>query len=607
MVVRVCVFIITLILLIFNTGCSTIRTLNAWRLEKYSDPAETVLRYHQIAENDPKSSSAPQVLLKAGDLYYGKLNRKSRAIEVYNSIIKDYPGTKEAFIASEKLGMHYFNNREYQKSQEIMFKLFNEHSNGEIGTEAQWTLSQSYEKISDYRHAASSYYAFAILHPDDKRAVDALLIAGDIYKNKLKRENKAGDVYRLIVRIYGRDYSKSSKVWSATKELQAMRMEVPEPDEILQQQQQLPELRKPIRKERTDKFSDMTKKHEAELVDSSIFDSVDVDTILKNTMDVGLEADQVGDSSITDNTILTLANVYYMSLDYLKAGAFYHKLELKDSTDPMVYWNLGNCYAKLGLVYKARNYHEKALEMSPSMFDKALRNAEHEYFIQDYPESLDILEQIEIIAPVHSRGRTYYDMGLSYRKLNDLDNALISFEKSYAFDPTPENKDSAQHIAEILYYNNLRNAVNVDRAGIYQDIVEDKIRSFKVQSEIAEQCFKYGSYKWARSKYKFAADLAPDKETELSMLVKSTIATAKYGDISLAKLELSQLKETYGDSPIISQGLAEIEVKVNNDSKEIMEIKKKDLPPPITKLQIQKRTFIFNILTTVMILLISIP
>ena len=604
MVSRICVFLIITTLL-FSSGCSTVRTLNAWRLEKYSNPAETVLRYHQIAENDPKSSSAPQALLKAGDLYYGKLNRKSRAIEVYNSIIKDYPGTKEAFIASEKLGMHYFDNREYNKSQEIMFKLFNDHSNGEIGTEAQWTLSQSYEKISDYRHSASSYYAFAILHPDDKRAVDALLLAGDIYKNRLKRVSKAGDVYRLIVRVYGRDYSKSSKVWSATRELQAMRMEVPEPDEILQQQQ-LPELRKPVHKERTDKFADMTKKHEAELVENSIFDSVDVDTILKNTMDVGLEADQIGDSSIPDNTILTLANVYYMSLDYLKAGAFYHKLELKDSADPMVYWNLGNCYTKLGMVYKAKEYHEKSLEMSPSMFDKALRNAEREYFIQDYPESLDILEQIEIIAPVHSLGRTYYDMGLSYRKINDLDNALISFEKSYAFDPTPENKDSAQHIAEILYYNR-RNAVNVDRAGIYQDIVEDKVRSFKVQSEIAEQCFKYGSYKWARSKYKFAADLAPDKETELSMQVKSIIATARYGDISLAKLELSQLKETYGDNPIISQALAEIEIKANNDSKEIKENKKKDLPPPITKLQIQKRTFIFNILTNFLILLISIP
>ncbi|MDQ1318399.1 MAG: Tetratricopeptide repeat protein [Candidatus Poribacteria bacterium] len=605
MVIRICVFIITLILLIFNTGCSTISTLNAWRLEKYSDPAETVLRYHEIAENDPKSPDAPKALLKAGDLYYGKLNRKSRAIEVYNSIIKDYPGTKEAFIASEKLGWHYFNTREYQKSQEIMFRLFNDHSNGEIGTEAQWTLSQSYEKISDYRHAASSYYAFAILHSDDKRAVDALLLAGDIYKNRLKRESKAGDVYRLIVRVYGRDYSKAGKVWSATRDLQAMRMEVPEPNEI-QQQQQLSELRKPVHKERTDKFADMTKKHEAELVEHSIFDSVDVDTILKNTMDVGLEADQIGDSSIPDNTILTLANVYYMSLDYLKAGAFYHKLELKDSADPMVYWNLGNCYTKLGMVYKAKEYQEKALEMSPSMFDKALRNAEHEYFIQDYPESLDILEQIEIIAPVHSRGRTYYDMGLSYRKLNDLDNALISFEKSYAFDPTPENKDSAQHIAEILYYNR-RNAVNVDRAVIYQDIVEDKVRSFKVQLEIAEQCFKYGSYKWARSKYKFAADLAPDKETELSMQVKSIIATARYGDISLAKLELSQLQEKYGDNPIISQGLAEIEIKANNDSKEIKENKKKDLPPPITKVQIQKRTFIFNILTNFLILLISIP
>jgi len=602
MVSRACVFLIITTLLI-NSGCSAVHTLNAWRQERYGDPAEAVLYYHQIADSNPGSESARQALLKAGDLYYGKLNRKSRAIEVYNSIVKDYPGTREAFIASEKLGWHYFNTREYQKSQEIMFKLFNDHSNGEIGTEAQWTLAQSYEKLSDYRHAAMSYYAFAVLHPGDKRAIDALLQAGDIFKNRLKRESKAGDVYRLIVRVYGRDYSKAGKIWSATRELQAMRMEVPQPDE----ETKLPELRKPIHKEKTDAFADMTKKHEATTAESSIFDSVDVDTILKNTMASapggGLEGNQVGDETIPENTMLTLANVYYMSLDYLKAGAFYHKLELKDSNNPSVYWNLGSCYARLGMVYKAKEYHEKTLKMSPGMFDKALLNAEREYSIQDYLESLDILEQIEIIAPIHRLGRTYYDMGLAYRKLNDLDNALINFEKSYAFDPTPENKDSAQHIAEILYYNR-RNVVNVTRAGIYQDIVEDKVRSFKVQSELADLCFKYGSYKWARSKYKFAADLAPDIDTELSMQVKSIVATARYGDISLAKLELSQLKEKYGDNPIISQGLAEIEIKADNGNEGGEDNKMKDSPPPLTKLQIQKRTFIFNILTSFLTLLI---
>jgi tetratricopeptide (TPR) repeat protein len=567
--------------------------LDAWRLERYGDPAKAVLRYHQIAENDPKSPSARKALLSAGDLYYEKLDRKPRAIEIYYTIVRDYPGTTEAFIASKKLGTYYFNACDYQKSQEIMSKLFNDDPCGEMGTEAQWTLSQSYEKLSDYRHAASSYYSFALLHPNDKKAVDALLQAGDIFKNKLKRENKAVDVYRLIVRVYGRNYSKAGKVWIAVKELQDMGMEVPKPDI----EKQLPELRKPIHKERTDEFADMTKKHDAKAVEPSIFDGVDVDTILKNTMSVGLEGDQVGDDTIPENTILTLANVYYMSIDYLKAGAFYHQLELRNNNDPSVYWNLGNCYAKLGLFGKAKEYHEKSLKMSPKIFDNALKNAEREYSIQDYPESLDILEQIEVVAPIQRLGRIYYDMGLTYRKMDDLDNALISFEKSYAFDPTPENKDSAQHIAEILYYNR-RNIANVARAEIYQDIVEDKVRSFKVQSELADLCFKYGSYKWARIKYQYVAELAPDKETALAMLVQSDIATARYGDVSLAKLELSQLKEKYGDNPVISQGFTEIEKEKN---------KGKDSEFLSIKWQVDKLNFVFNLLIDGLIFMISIP
>jgi len=589
----VCVISIILILLVFNSGCSTFRMLDAWRLERYGDPAEAVLRYHQIAENDPKSPSARKALLSTGDLYYEKLDRKSRAIEIYYTIVRDYPGTTEAFIASKKLGIYYFNACDYQKSQEIMSKLFNDDPCGEMGTEAQWTLSQSYEKLSDYRHSASSYYAFAILHPDDKRAVDALLQAGDIFKNKLKRENKAVDVYRLVVKVYGRDNARANKVWTATRELKAMGAEVPQPYLELE----FTELRKPIRKEHVDTFANLTKKHEVKGSEPCIFDSVDVDTILKNTMSVGLEGDQVGDDTIPENTILTLANVYYMSMDYLKAGAFYHQLELRNNNDPSVYWNLGNCYAKLGLFGKAKDYHEKSLKMSPKIFDNALKNAEREYSIQDYPESLDILEQIEVVAPIQRLGRIYYDMGLTYRKMDDLDNAVISFEKSYAFDPTPENKDSAQHIAEILYYNR-RSIANVARAEIYQDIVEDKIRSFKVQSELADLCFKYGSYKWARIKYQYVAELAPDKETALSMLVQSDIATARYGDVSLAKLELSQLKEKNGDNPAISQGLAEIEKEKN---------KGKDSEFPSIKWQVDKLNFIFNFLIDGLIFMISIP
>jgi tetratricopeptide (TPR) repeat protein len=188
-------------------------------------------------------------------------------------------------------------------------------------------------------------------------------------------------------------------------------------------------------------------------------------------------------------------------------------------------------------------------------------------------------------------------MGLTYRKMDDLDNAVISFEKSYAFDPTPENKDSAQHIAEILYYNR-RNIANVARAEIYQDIVEDKVRSFQVQSELADLCFKYGSYKWARIKYQYVAELASDKETALSMLVQSDIATAKYGDVSLAKLELSQLKEKNGDNPFISQGFAEIEKEEN---------KEKDSEFPVIKWQVEKLNFIFDLLVNGLIFMISMP
>jgi len=541
---------ISLILILLISGCSTLRMINIWRYE-YSDPSEAVLRLSQIAESDPDSPSAPMALLYIGDLYYGKLNQKDKAVEAYHKVIKDYPDTKEAITASQRLAHHYFVTKEYKKSQAIAHRLFNENPSSKVGTEAQWSLSQSYENMRDYRHSASSYYAFALLNPKDERAINALLKAGEIYKDKLNRENKAIDIYRLLVKVYGRNNSK--EVWMAVRELKAMRVDVPSPNER-------DDYNKPVRMERKDKFAEMVKNHELSSAKLSIFDRVDTDAIFRATMSAapggGLGGDQPGDSNVDPkNVMLTLANTYYVSMDYLKAGAFYYQLELRNSDDPKVYWYLGDCYAKLGLSDKANEYHKRSMNMSAEMFEWAIKRAENEYSTQDYLEALDILEQLIPISPSHKISKIYYDMGLAYRKINDIDMALESFERSFAFDPTINNKDSAQHIAEILNYNKS----DPLRAYIYQDIVEDKTRSFKVQSEIANICYKYESYKWARLKYKSSAELAPDQETALSMLVQSAIATSKAGNYSIAKTELLQLLESNKDNEMIINALAEIE------------------------------------------------
>jgi len=536
-------------MVMLTIGCSKVQLMSAGGLEKAGDNVAAVTIYDQVASVDPDSPSARKAMLATGDLYYDKLDRKAEAVRIYSRIIRNHPGTDEAYEASRKLGFHYYNARDYQKAREMFFALLNDHPKGELGIDVQWKLSECYERLQDPRRAAASYYAFALLHPKHAKAAEALLRAGEIYRQKLKLESKAAEVYKRIARIYGRNPTAAEEVRIATAELKDMNMEVPSAESQLGLT-----LRQPRRKERVDTFAVLTQAH---VESGSIFDEVDTDSIFKAAMAAspggGLGG---GEESKVDprNTILTLANMYYTYMDYLEAGAFYYILVTRKSDDPQIYWNLGDCYAKLGLIKKAMETYAQAIKMSSNMVDRAITRAESEYSMRDYAEAVGILDLVKDIAPSHKLGKIFYDMGLAYRKMNCTSEALESFERSVAADPTANNKDAAQHIAELLYYR----GTDRIRAEIYQDIVEDKVRSFKVQSELACLCSRHGSYRWARIKYKTAAELSEDAETALSMNVEAAIATARAGDCALADSELTELLAKNGDSAVVWYGIGEI-------------------------------------------------
>ncbi len=62
---------------------------------------------------------------------------------------------------------------------------------------------------------------------------------------------------------------------------------------------------------------------------------------------------------------LARADVLYNTSQYDSAAAIYHKVLEPDNVSPTVFYNLGNCYYKLGDYPRAALYYEKALKYAP--------------------------------------------------------------------------------------------------------------------------------------------------------------------------------------------------------------------------------------------------
>lgn len=91
-----------------------------WREGKYQDAR----RLHRLLyERDPRGAYAAQALLKLGDVDYLNLRQIDRAIESYEKLVSEFPGTREELEARQRLADIYRNEigdlsqavREYEK------------------------------------------------------------------------------------------------------------------------------------------------------------------------------------------------------------------------------------------------------------------------------------------------------------------------------------------------------------------------------------------------------------------------------------------------------------------------------------------------------------
>ena len=529
--------------------------------------------YQTIIDSNPGTPAARQAQLSIAKLYVEKMNRPQQGIQTYQELIAAAPDSEEAPEAHWSLGVYAFKAEDYQAAQQSFGVIVNKFPTSELSHNAQLMLAKSYEEINDYRKAVEIYDNVANRHPEGKRATQALVSKARIQRAQLRDQNAAVRTYQDLVKRYGNIEGTEESVSTAKQELRSMGASIPEPDDqsltpverALERQRQRRERDRPRGGvERSPAMGEVPDYAESGF-------GVDPEEIMRPFKAVMNELGGEGlEGTVYHDTVLKIAQLNLDTQNYRDAGAlFFHAIGLAERSqaqiDPYSYLRLSVCYRKLGMHQRAKDMIRKAVKKDGGVFDAIIQTAANQYIDEDYEKAVDTYNSV--LGMNRARDpEIYWKMGLAYKKMDDSHKAVESFERAIA--TKTEYTDALQSLAEVLHYQ----LKNTDRAAIFQDLVDQKGETYAGEKELADLCYKYGNYGWAKSKYEIAARIAQGEITDdttpfqrrgidnrvVYARVHAAMASYKSGMEEKAQEIIDALAYEYPNHPLISYGRGQL-------------------------------------------------
>ncbi len=494
---------IFLVLFVFYMGCGS----QVQKAEKVAakDPKSAISVYEQIMKTKPGSDEAKQAHLKIAETYYKQLEDHEKGLQTYEEVAKAYPKSKYSGEAYWAIAMHYFQSKEYDKAKDNFAKVIEEVPNTDMAKDAALAIAKSYEEMKNLDEAAKLYLEFSKANPQHRRAAQSGLDAAKLYE-KLDKIDEAIEAYKFVASQYsisssGREAREAltnmgvnlSEVASKEAEASAVEEQRSEPEAMANIGTRTRRRATNVpRAEISTRASTTTAEQQVQSRSVSPDFGVDVMQILP---------DITGDQQGTMYDAMYMIGITYLQAgQFREAGALFEKsIELAGNKPwtnaAKAYFYLGKSYKGIGNEEKSKMMLKEAIKRDSKIIDEMIRSGETQYGEEEYQEALDTYKTALGLVP-YKDGEIYYKMGLVYQKLKDADNELLAFEKAVAL--KPNNIDAVQHLAEVLYYR--KN--DPVRAALYDSEAKGQGNNdYKVQKEIADLCYKYESYSWARTKY----------------------------------------------------------------------------------------------------------
>lgn len=529
--------------------------------------------YQTVVDSNPGTPAARQAQLSIAKLYAEKMNRPQQGVQIYQELIAAAPDSEEAPEAHWGLGVYAFKSEDYQSAQQSFGTIVNKFPTSELSHNAQLMLAKSYEEINDYRKAVEIYDNVANRHPEGKRATQALVNKARIQRERLRDQNAAEQTYQDLVKRYGNIEGTEESVNTAKRELRSMGAAIPEPDD-----QSLTRVERALERQRLRRERDRPRgRVERSPAMGEVPDyaesgfGVDPEEIMRPFKAVMNELGGEGlEGAVYHDTVLKIAQLNLDTQNYRDAGAlFFQAIKLAERSqaqiDPYSYLRLSFCYRKLGMHQRARNMIRTAVKKDGGVFDAIIQTAANQYIDEDYQKAIDTYNSVLGLNRARDP-EIYWKMGLAYKKMHDPHKAVESFERAIA--TKTEYTDALQSLAEVLHYQ----LKNTDRAAIFQDLVDQKGETYAGEKELADLCYKYGNYGWAKSKYEIAARIAQGEITDdttpfqrrgidnrvVYVKVHAAMASYKSGMEEKAQEIINTLAAEYPNHPLISYGRGQL-------------------------------------------------
>ena len=514
--VRYDIFILVAAIVIAQYACvaSSPQRLAGKRIQE-KDYQSAIEVYQTIVDSKPETPEARQAQLSIAKLYIEKMNQPQRGVQIYQDLIATAPDSEAAAEAHWGLGLYAFKAKDYQSAQQSFDTIINKFPASGRSHNAQLMLAKSYEETSDYRKAVEIYGNVANRHPEGKRATQALVNKARIQGELLRDQNAAKRTYQDLVKRYGNIEGTEESVNAAKQELRMMGATIPEPDD-----QTLTQVERALERQRQRRERDRPRGRverspamgEAPNYSESGFD-VNPEEIMRPFKTIIHEMGGEGvEGTVYHDTVLKIAHLNWDTENYRDAGALYfHAIGLAErqgaQIDPYSYLRLSLCYRKLGMHQHASEMVKKAVRKDGEVLEAIITSAANQYIDEDYEKAIETYNSILGLNRVRDP-EIYWRMGLAYKKMGDPHKAVESFERAIAV--KTEYTEALQSLAEVLHYQ----LKNTDRAAIFQDLVDQKGESYAGEKELANLCYKYGNYGWAKSKYELASRIAQKEKTD---------------------------------------------------------------------------------------------
>ena len=175
----------------------------AWALLKEAKFKEAIGEFQKVAKLSEEKTVKISALCQIGDTYQDS-GEFSRAIAVYDSILKDYPESHYSDYVQYQLGISLLKTGNYDGAILAFQKLKKEYPDSKLLDDASYALGLSYFQRENYVASGEIFKDFQEEFKESNLGAQAMYLLGASLYNRAKFP-EAIEVYKNIVRTYSKD------------------------------------------------------------------------------------------------------------------------------------------------------------------------------------------------------------------------------------------------------------------------------------------------------------------------------------------------------------------------------------------------------------------